>query len=138
MRAQITVKGIQHMDGETAETLQQAAGILRQSPGGMTLTYKQEDTVTVVTVSSEQIIIERRGEYSSRLILETGKTHSCPYGTPYGSFMLGVTARKITNELQENGGRLTLAYELDMGSGMTTDHEIEILVKEVSQSCQRS
>lgn len=134
MNVTITVIGIQTMDGDTARSETTAAGTLEVRGQAIRLSYTDEtQTRTVITAMSGRVTITRKGELSSTLILERDLTHLCSYETPYGSVTLGVTATGIRNELTENGGRLTLTYTLDMGGGMTTDHHIEILVKEVSE-----
>ena len=132
MRAAITVIGTQYTDGDRAEIRQQAVGMVRKTDEGYHIVYTADEMKTAVSVEPSQITVSRVGAYSSVLILEAGQAHTCLYRTPYGTFDLTVTATKIENELTDGLGRLFLSYELDMG-GATTQNEIEITVKEVSE-----
>ena len=132
MKAAITVIGTQYTDGDRAEICQEAVGLVRHTADGYNITYKADEMKTTVTVASSQITVSRVGSYSSVLILEMGQAHTCLYRTPYGMFDLAVTAKQIENELIDGFGRLYVSYELDMG-GASTQNEIEITVKEVSE-----
>lgn len=135
MRVTIQLTATQRLDGDSATERTTVNGTMEWRGQAVRLAYRDEtQTDTTVTVMSGRVIITRKGEFSSTLILEKDLLHLCPYATPYGEMTLGVTATAIVNRLNPNGGRLTFAYTLDMGGGMTTDHVIEILVKEVSQS----
>lgn len=131
MKMQITVVGTQHMDGEVDRTEQQAVGTIEKNEQVLCLRYAGDDANTCLTVTADKLVIDRRGETSSTMILQTGLTHLCEYQTPYGALTLGVTAHRIENNLSENGGTLKAAYRLDMGGG-AVENEIEIIVKEVS------
>ena len=135
MNAEITIVSRQSMDGECAESVTTVQGTLSTLPDGASLTYTTtEDGVadtTCIAMEATRVTIDRRGSNRSCLVLEPGQTHLCRYETPYGAFSLGVTARLVTGAITDTGGHLRLAYELDMGGGTATQHEIEITIKEV-------
>ena len=89
-----------------------------------------EGSVTSLEIWDDQkVVMERNGAVSSQLIIEMNKKHFCRYGTPYGDFTIGVSAKEIKNELDENGGRLKFSYVLDINASYMGDFEIEIEVK---------
>lgn len=89
-----------------------------------------EGSVTTLEVfSQDKVIMERKGEASSQLIIEKGKKHFCRYGTPYGDFTIGVSASDIKSTLDENGGKLKFCYVLDINASYLGDFEINIEVK---------
>lgn len=133
MNVKVTVRSVQTMDGETEETVFETDGEYEKAENGARLSYRQTDengTVNTVITVKETVCIERTGVLSSRLILEKDKPHLCPYGTPYGTFSLGVTAKEIQNFLTADGGTLRLVYRLDAG-GAPIENDILITVKEV-------
>ena len=129
----VTVCGTQYVDGESDRTEQRAVGTLESKGQALCLSYADEESQTTLTVARDKIVIDRRGETASVMMLQAGITHLCDYQTPYGAFTLGVTAQRVDNRLTEHGGVLNAAYRLDMGGG-STQNEIEIIVKEVSCS----
>ena len=138
MNITVAIKGIQRMDGEAADSYVFAEGTLEHLPHATRLTYTEKgtdgegDAVTVLTVSPKHVIIRRRGDTSSCLILKKGERRENPYHTPYGTFSLGVTAHRIDWETREHGGRLLLSYSLDMNGSPASENELEITFKEVS------
>ncbi len=131
MNVMVTVRGTQTMDGECDHTEQTANGRLERCGQKTILSYADEEVNTTLTVTSDKLIIDRRGEMASTMTLQVGMTHLCDYQTPYGALTLGVTTYRLDNRLGEHGGTLYAAYRLDMGGG-ATENEIEIIVKEVS------
>lgn len=131
MKVTITVQSTQRMDGEVARDEQTVTGTLEQNGQALSLSYEQ-DGQTRIMATDRRITIERRGEITSTMVLEPGMTHLCDYRTPYGSLTLGVTAKHIDHALTACGGILQAAYRLDTGGGSPIDHEIKIIVKEVS------
>lgn len=86
-------------------------------------------TTSLDVFGEDKVIMQRKGSTQSQLIIEKNKKHFCRYGTPYGSFTIGVNATEIKNELDENGGKLKLCYVLDMNASFLGDFEIDIDVK---------
>lgn len=135
MNVEITLVSRQTIDGETQEEVTTAAGTWCTCEGGGVLTYAttedgQTDTTRLI-VEDKQVTVAREGSCHSRLILEVGQTHLCPYETPYGTFSLGVTATAIDVKMAPTGGNIQLTYTLDMG-GAAAHNTIEITIKEVS------
>ena len=46
--------------------------------------------------------------------------------------MLGIFANKISNSLSDDGGKLNFSYTLDINSGLISENEIEINIKEAN------
>lgn len=85
---------------------------------------------TVLTATqSKKVQIERTGASQAQLIIEKSKKHHCHYGTPYGAFMIGVTASNIKSRLNDNGGDLFFKYVIDINSSFMSDYEVNINVK---------
>jgi uncharacterized beta-barrel protein YwiB (DUF1934 family) len=88
-------------------------------------------TVTLDVAGSDMVTMYRSGDAISNLVIEKGKKHHCHYGTPFGDFMVGVSADEIRSELSENGGSLYLKYTIDINSSYMSETEMHINVKEV-------
>ena len=104
---------------------------MEETENGWHLCYKEpsEDGADVsVTIRDKQVVIERRGETVSRMILEAGRRHLCRYDTPYGNLNLYTN----TTVLAVTPMRIEAVYALEMNGGYTTQ-EIEIAIKEVSE-----
>ena len=136
MNVHVSLRLVQRIDGEQAETELTALGTLEHLEDGVRLTYTEapDDGGADVTVTARgaQLVIERRGEISSRMILEQDRRHLCRYDTPYGSLSLSTQAQKLLVADWGNTVLLQAVYTLDM-NGACTEQEIEFRIKEVSQ-----
>ncbi len=134
MQVTVTLTAVQTVDTETERTEQVAQGQYECTADGFRLQYTeppQEDgtsAAVTVTVRGEQVVIERRGEMVSQLLLEEGKRHLCRYETPYGRLVLHTR----TSRLAVTEWSIHAVYALEMQQAHT-DHEIKIRIKEVSQ-----
>jgi len=89
-----------------------------------------QGTVTLDVSGNDMIMMNRSGDALSNLVIERGKKHHCHYGTPFGDFMVGVTADEIRSELDDHGGEIYLKYTIDINSSYMSETEMFINVKE--------
>ncbi len=131
----ITILDEQLSDGETERLEITTAGTLKSDKNGVSISYDEVDgalqgCVTTLKIESPTCVtMSRNGPYSSQLILEQNKRHSCYYETPVGSFMMGVFAKSVGAAVGENGGVLNLKYTVDFNSGLATENTMTITVK---------
>lgn len=129
----ITMKSRQKTPDNAEETELVTLGNYSREDGVLTLSYEDTDatgfagSTTSVRVGEDDLVtILRTGTANSNLTLELGKKHFCLYQTPYGSMTLGVQARRILLEEEENGGRVQLEYTTDMNASFLSENEIDM------------
>lgn len=96
------------------------------------ITYDESDATgfdgskTKLTFIGENYAsIERTGSYNSSLLLEVGKKHYCHYGTPYGSFTVGINAVDMKNSLLHSDKKSAyVKYTVDLNSSYISENEI--------------
>ena len=86
-------------------------------------------TVTLDIKGNDMVTMNRSDDALSNLIIEKGKKHHCHYGTPFGDFMVGITADEIRSELNDDGGNLYLKYTIDINSSFMSKNEMFINIK---------
>ena len=133
----INVLGTQQVDGESDSIEVITTGDYCREDGQVTVTYPEyaeEDpnirTDTTVSFDGSKLIIERRGEMSSRLMLEKGRRHRCLYETPMGQMMIGIFTDSITADLDDAGGTIRASYQLDFNNSAVSYNEFLITIKE--------
>jgi len=136
----INIKSIQVAENERDTTELFTRGLLKKGRkrGKYTLTYEESEatgfggnTVSLAVTGDSMVVMERKGDAPANIIVEKGKKHHCHYGTPYGDFMIGITAGDIKNSLTEDGGDLYFKYTIDINSGLMSENEMIINVKEL-------
>lgn len=132
----ITLKSIQSRGKEKEEMELITEGQYKKTDDGFVISYDEseatgyEGSKTILkTIGEKQVIMQRKGSVVSNLIIEKDKKHHCHYGTPYGDFMVGITANDIKSNLDVDGGELYFKYVIDINSSYISDQEIFINVK---------
>jgi len=133
-RYKITLTDRHSVLEEKSENTIIVRGDLDFKPEEYTITYLEHagdmaGSTTKVRVKKGKLIqLSRSGPYSTDLVLELGKRHTCQYATPYGSLMMGVYTDSIESDMTENGGHLRFKYSLDVGGGEVTENDLELTV----------
>ncbi|MCR5089176.1 MAG: DUF1934 domain-containing protein [Oscillospiraceae bacterium] len=137
----ITISNRQHSGQEEDNTLLfDTAGSYYFDDGVGVLTYQEseltglEGTRTSVRVMPNQVVVDREGLISSRMIFQEGHRDAFPYETPYGQMMLGIHTRSIRHNIDENGGDVEIDYVTDLSHAFHTNNKFRISVKEMETS----
>lgn len=124
-------------DGESNEETEIfSMGTLEKTKQGYRISYAESEatgfegsTTALETFGNSKVTMERSGAVTSNLIIEKNTKHHCVYGTPYGYFTVGVNAKDISSDLDDNGGRLDFHYVIDVNSSYLGDFEISVEVR---------
>lgn len=134
---EIIIRSAQVMDGESDEMELSTLGRFYDKDGILYLSYDESEATgfeghnTVLKMGpGKKATMTRYGKANSQLIIEEGECHSCIYNTEFGSMDMDVRGRAHQLQLEENGGKLYLAYTLDLGGGLSSYNEIDISWKE--------
>jgi len=132
----ITLKSIQSTGKDKEEMELITQGKYRKTSDGFVISYDESEATgyegsktILTTIGESQVTMERKGSTTSNLVIEKNKKHHCHYGTPYGDFMVGITANDIKSNLDIDGGELYFKYVIDINSSYISDQEIFINVK---------
>lgn len=133
----IKVKGVQGIDGDNTVIELVTEGTLRRFENEYTITYTEEQTVegsktkTVLTVQSDNtVVLERRGDLNSRLVITEGERNNCLYAMPQGTLSLGIYGKEVKSNLTESGGTVKMVYTIDANLEPISENTVEIFVEE--------
>lgn len=133
----VKIKGTQGLDGQKDVIELSTEGTLRVFENEYTITYSEDQTVegsntkTLLTITEDNtVILERRGDLNSRLIITEGERNSCLYAIPQGSLTLGIYGKEVKCDMTESGGRVKMVYTIDIDLQPLSENEVEILVEE--------
>lgn len=133
----IKVKGMQGIDGDGDVIELVTEGILKRFENDYIITYSEQQTVegsktkTQLTLQyNGTVILERRGELNSRMIITEGERNSCIYAIPQGSLMLGIYGKEVKFDMTELGGFIKMVYTVDVNLETLSENTVEILVEE--------
>ena len=92
-----------------------------------------EGTRTSLIIMPEQIVVDRDGLITSRMIFKEGEKSSFLYSTPFGDATVGVDTRKVRQSMDENGGSAEIDYVLDLEHAVVSWNRFLITVKEIGE-----
>lgn len=133
----VKIKGTQGLDGEKDIIELSTEGTLRVFEDEYTITYSEDQTVegsntkTLLTVTGDNtVVLERRGDLNSRLIITEGERNNCLYSIPQGTLTLGIYGKEVKSRLTESGGWVKMVYTIDIDLQPLSENEVEIFVEE--------
>ena len=133
----VKVKGTQSVDGENAVIELSTEGTLREFEGDYIITYSDDptesgtQTKTQLTIQkSGTVILDRRGDLNSRLVITEGERNNCLYAIPQGSMTLGIYGKQVKSNMTASGGTVKMVYSIDMNLQPLSDNVVEIFVEE--------
>lgn len=119
---QFTTDGFYLLEGDTA-----CISYFESEVTGM------EGTRTSLFVMPDQVVVDREGTVTSRLVFREGLQTSFLYQTPYGETTLGMRTRRIDKDMGEGGGNVDIEYVVDLGHSMVSRNRFQISVREIPQ-----
>lgn len=103
--------------------------------------YKEEQdageepiNVSVVVLKDESSVeMTREGAVVSRLVIERSQRNLCHYGTAYGEILMGICGHSIEHEFDENGGKFTFGYDIDINGALASKNRVKLSYKKKKQ-----
>jgi len=133
-RVLLNIKGTQR-EGNTNESIELLTeGRLSKKPEGLLIEYDEseltgiEGCTTTLVLKNNCVTLERSGTLSMQMEFTPGCVFNSSLSTPYGTINLHVFASRVESELKETEGRLSLEYELSMGS-LSTFNKLDLSFK---------
>ncbi len=137
----ISISNRQKNGSEEANTLLfDTAGYYFFNDGVGVLSYQEseltglEGTRTSVMVMPDQVVVDRDGMLTGRMIFREGVRDSFPYNTPYGQMTLGINTRSIRHNFNETGGDVEIDYVTDLAHTYVSRNQFRISVKEMEKT----
>ena len=136
----ISISNRQQDGGKEENTLVfDTAGYYFFDDGVGVLSYQEseltglEGTRTSVMVMPDQVVVDRDGILTGRMVFREGVRDSFPYDTPSGQMMLGIDTRRIRHNFNENGGDVEIDYITDLSHAFVANNNFRISVKEMEK-----
>ena len=91
-----------------------------------------EIKTTLYVKPNASVVLQRKGAYNSRMVIEKGVRNNCLYATPNGEFSLGIFGEKVLANLSDDGGNITMNYTIDSGLQLLRRNKVNISIREVN------
>ena len=90
-----------------------------------------EGTRTSLFVMPDQVVVDREGTVTSRMVFKKGLKSAFQYATPFGNATMGINTRRIDQNMGEGGGSVEIDYVVDMEHVVASRNKFQITVKEI-------
>ena len=95
-------------------------GSFEKIEDGFKATYEEteisgmEGTTTILTIKENQVILEREGTTSTKMIFKEDEDSIVLYNTPYGMLEMAISTNNLDVKIDEDGGKLDIEYEMSV------------------------
>ncbi len=134
----ITVKGKQNKGYEDNNVLEFITeGNYYKEGNSYIVTYKESEmtgmdgTTTVFKLDDNIVTLTRYGSFNSQFVFEKGQKHLSHYDTVFGAFTVGVYAREVNVNVDENGGEIKVGYQLDIDNNNSGLNDLQMNIREL-------
>lgn len=130
----VTVLTTQIFDGDKDVIEMTTHAGLEFSDGGYNLSYTEHsqeegEIKTVISVDKKNVIsVSREASINSRYTIEEGVRHLSHHVAPFGSFSVGISAKSVESDMNEEGGSLDFRYITDISGQPAGEVEFNIKV----------
>ncbi len=136
----IDIKTEQSLDGQNDSIEFSTDGRFGIKDGSYFISYDEsglldiegEIKTTLYLKPDNTVILQRKGSYNSRMVIEKGVRTNCFYSTPVGDLTLGIFGEKVVSNLNDNGGSIKLTYLIDSQAKLLSRNKVSISVREVN------
>ena len=136
----IEIKTEQSLDGQSDSIEFSTDGRFGIKDGSYFLSYDEsglldiegEIKTTLYVKPDNTVVLQRKGSYNSKMIIEKGVRTNCFYSTPVGNILLGIFGEKVLSNLNEYGGNIALTYLIDDDAKLISRNKVNISVREVN------
>ena len=134
--AVINLHSVHGYDTDNADTMDFTTdGFYTLDNGVGCLTYEESEvtglkgTTTSVFITPDEIVVDRDGSITSRMVFREGEKSSFLYATPFGNATMGIHTKKITRSLDEKTARVEIDYVVDMNHTVASKNRFSIEVR---------
>ena len=135
----ITLRGTQTYAQEKPESVElMTRGTMTGRNGKFAISYEETEltgvrgpTTTFLVFNPRRIVLSREGTIRSRMVFEENVKNEALYDLGFGSLLISICARKISVDLSEAGGSLTIDYTVEVEQSMSSRNTYEIRVEPI-------
>lgn len=88
-----------------------------------------DGTTTTLKIEPDSVTLIRLGNVSSLMVFQKGRKHTSEYNTDYGVIEVGVTARKLSVDMNDLGGQINVEYVIEVNNQLTSFTTLSVMVQ---------
>lgn len=88
-----------------------------------------EGTTTTVTIKDSEVILEREGTTTTKMVFNEEQPSVSLYNTPYGMLEITVSTSSLSVDMNDNGGELQIDYDMAIAGQMPLNTSLYLKIK---------
>ncbi|GKU23292.1 DUF1934 domain-containing protein [Clostridium folliculivorans] len=88
-----------------------------------------EGTKTKISITSNELILEREGTTATKMNFQKDNTSISLYNTPYGMLELKIDTKELKIDIDEYGGDIFIDYDLSVSGQESNNTQLKINIK---------
>lgn len=134
----ITVKTVQDFGDDTEEIELVTEGTITKKKDFYLVEYDESEisgmkgTKTSLEIYSDSVSLLRNGTTNSQLAFKAGVEHISLYGSEHGAFEIVVRPRRVSINVDDNGGVVELDYIIETQNISVSDNRLVLTIKEIN------
>lgn len=120
-------------DGEVIEVV--SPGKYIKLDDGYKAVYEETEisgmdgTTTTLTISGKEVLLEREGTTSTKMLFSEKEPSISLYNTPYGMMEITINTKKLNVEVDDNGGKIKIDYDMGIAGQDSLSTSLSLNVK---------
>lgn len=87
-----------------------------------------EGTTTFLKIHENQVILEREGTTTTKMVFDLDEPCISLYNTPYGMLELTITTNEMCIKLDEGGGEISIKYDMAVAGQEPLNTELKLTI----------
>lgn len=88
-----------------------------------------DGTTTMLTIKDTEVLLEREGTTTTKMLFNEKEPSVSLYNTPYGMMELTINTKKLDVEVDENGGSVKIDYNMAIAGQEALSTSLVLKVK---------
>jgi uncharacterized beta-barrel protein YwiB (DUF1934 family) len=88
-----------------------------------------EGTTTTLKISNDKLALIREGTTNANMEFEKNKKYVTLYNTPYGALELQIHTKELQIDLNDDGGKVLIDYNMSIGGQKPQKTELRINIR---------
>ena len=110
-------------------------GYFEQVEYGYKATYEETEisgmkgTTTTLTIKDKEVVLEREGTTSTKMVFNEKEDSVCLYNTPYGMLEIEINTKNLELNINDDGGDLNIEYEMTVFGQPSFNTKLSLSIK---------
>lgn len=88
-----------------------------------------EGTTTSLTIRDNEVVLEREGTTSTKMVFNETEASMALYNTPYGMLEITIITNELKVDMNEDGGALSIEYDMIVAGQKPLSTSLQLHIK---------